>query len=92
MTRYLIVCSIATLMLGVCPVHAQQDVPPAFALHPDQEVRVRGVSSRAAASTEARSVLAASLATIFHDAEVCCEKNSAPENGVEAPMLYHCRM
>ena len=48
-----------------------------YVFHPNQEVRVTGLPSLTAPSTEASAVLATALATILHDKAVCCGKDSA---------------
>lgn len=69
--------SIGLLLITLSSVSAQQDVPPAYVFHPDQEIRVRDLSPGTALSTSDSAVLVAALETIFHDAQVCCAKNSA---------------
>lgn len=75
---------IALVMLATGFVHGQQDVPAGYVFHADQEVRVRDLSPQVARSTSTTAVLIAVLETIFRDAAVCCGKNSALQDGVEA--------
>jgi hypothetical protein len=84
MIRFRMVWCIALLILARGFAHGQQDVPPAYVFHPHQEVRVRDVSPHAAASANATAILVAALETIFHEAEVCCGKNSALQDVVES--------
>jgi hypothetical protein len=49
--------------------------PPPF-IHPNQEIRVHDLPVLNAQSKDAADVLATSLATIFHNKEICCGKNS----------------
>ncbi len=49
----------------------------------DQEIGVHDLPSMLAPSRHSSDVLATSLATIIHDSEVCCRKDSALEFSVE---------
>lgn len=51
---------------------------------PNQEVRVNGFQPAEARAHDALSVLAASLATLIQNKDVCCGKNSALEDAVAA--------
>jgi len=84
MIRSRMVWPLALLTVATGFVHGQQDVPPGYVFHVNQEVRVRDLSPQAAPSTNTTAVLISALETIFHDAEVCCGKNSALEDGAEA--------
>jgi hypothetical protein len=84
MIRSRLVSCAAFLIFATSFVRGQQDVPPAYVSHLNQEVRVRDLSPQSALSTNNTAVLAAALETIFHDAEVCCGKNSALQDEVEA--------
>ena len=48
----------------------------------DQEIEVRGLTSIVSPSPHASDVLATSLASIIHDPEVCCGRDSALEDSV----------
>src|ERR1700758_2196716 len=50
----------------------------------DQEVRVNNLLSVVARSHDPSDVLQASLETIFHDQEICCGRDSALEDSVQA--------
>lgn len=54
------------------------------AAYPNQEVRVHDLPPLTARSTDASDVLTTSLEIAFHDKQVCCGKNSALENSVQA--------
>jgi hypothetical protein len=71
-------CLSAVLLVIVFCVnaHAQQDQPPAYVVHPNQEVRI-AVPSVVADSTSDVDVIAASVATAVLDGAVCCDRNSA---------------
>ncbi len=84
MIEFMRIWPTAVLMLAVSAVQAQQDVPPAYVLHPNQEARVHDLSSKSAPSTDPAAVLAAALETVFRDANVCCGKNSALQDRVES--------
>ena len=61
---------------------------PSFAYgqvaYPEQEVRVHNLPMLTAQSPHARYVLATSLAMVLHDKEVCCGKDSALDDSVQA--------
>jgi hypothetical protein len=84
MIRSRMVWPLALLTVATGFVHGQQDVPPGYVFHVNQEVRVRDLSPQAAPSTNTTAVLISALEAIFHGAEVCCGKNSALEDGAEA--------
>ena len=66
----------ALVILGAHIAFAQDiPTPPPF-IHPNLEVRVDGLPFLKARSCDAPDVLATSLATVVHDKEICCEKNS----------------
>jgi hypothetical protein len=52
--------------------------------YPEQEVRVHDLPSLTARSTHASDVLSTSLEIVLNDKEVCCGKNSALEDYVQA--------
>jgi hypothetical protein len=52
--------------------------------YPEREVRVHDLPSLTARSTHASDVLSTSLEIVFNDKEVCCGKNSALEDSVQA--------
>ena len=54
------------------------------ASYPNQEIHVHNLPSLTARSTHSSDVLAASLEIVFNDKEVCCGKNSALEDSVQA--------
>jgi hypothetical protein len=58
---------------------------PAYAqiLNVDQEIDVAGLPSIVSPSRHSSDVLITSLATIIHDPEVCCGKDSALEDSVQ---------
>jgi hypothetical protein len=56
--------------------HAQQDQPPGYVVHPNQEVRI-AVPSVVAESTNDADVITASVAAAVLDGAVCCDRNSA---------------
>jgi len=64
--------------LALCDFAAGQE------LYPGQEVRVHDLPSVTARTTHASDVLAASLEIIFHDKDVCCGKNSALDDSLQA--------
>ncbi len=73
------VCCFLALLIGVTlPASAQGG--QGYAFHPNQEVRVTGVSSATASSSNPSAVLGAALEVILHDKEVCCGKGSALED------------
>lgn len=76
MIRSVIGRSIAFLVLAGM-AHGQQDVPPGFVFHSNQEVRVRDLPASTAISADAKAVLLAAVETIFHDTQVCCRSDSA---------------
>jgi hypothetical protein len=51
---------------------------------PDQEIRIRDLPSLTAKSRSASDVLATSVEILFRDGKVCCGKNSALEDSVQA--------
>jgi hypothetical protein len=51
---------------------------------PNQEIRIRDLPPLTAKSRNASDVLSASLEIIFQDGKVCCGKNSALEDSVQA--------
>jgi len=53
-------------------------------LNVDQEINVRELPSLLAPSRHSADVLLTSLATIIHDPEVCCGKDSALEDSAQA--------
>jgi len=59
-----------------------QDVPNqiAYATQVNLEVRISGLPSLKAQSSEAADVLATALATVLRDKELCCDRNSALED------------
>jgi hypothetical protein len=58
------------------PAHAQ-------VIHVDQQIEVADLPSIVSPSRHSSDVLVSSLATIIHDPEVCCGKDSALEDSVE---------
>jgi hypothetical protein len=64
--------------LAVCCVAYGQVVAP------EQEVRIHDLPPLVAPSAGASEVLATSLAIIFHDKQVCCGRNSALGDSVQA--------
>jgi hypothetical protein len=54
------------------------------AYYPDQQIHIHDLPSLTARSAHASDVLAASLEIVFNDKEVCCGKNSALEDSVQA--------
>jgi hypothetical protein len=56
---------------------------PAQVLNIDQQIEVADLPSIVSPSRHSSDVLVTSLATIFHDPEVCCGKDSALEDSVE---------
>jgi len=82
MVRSLTVLSMALLALAHGFANSQQDVPPGYVFHANQEVQVRDLPARAARSADTTAVLVAALETIFHDPEVCCGKDSPLQDTV----------
>jgi hypothetical protein len=52
--------------------------------YPEREVRVHDLPALTARSTRSPDVLATSLEMVFNDKEICCGKDSALEDSVEA--------
>lgn len=52
--------------------------------YPEQEVRVHNLPMLTAQSPHSRYVLATSLEIVFHDKEVCCGKDSALDDSLQA--------
>jgi len=52
--------------------------------YPEKEIRVQDLPALTTRSTHSADVLATSLEILFNDKEVCCGKNSALEDSVEA--------
>jgi len=72
---------LASLVLAlIASVSANAQGGQGYAFHPNQEVRVRGLSSSSAPSSNASAVLAAALEIVLHHKAVCCGKNSALED------------
>lgn len=74
-------------------LHARCIVASCLALHciaygqvsyPEKAIHIHDLPSLTARSTHASDVLAASLEIVFNDKEVCCGKNSALEDSVQA--------
>lgn len=82
MVRFLMGWSIAFFIFATNFVYIQQDVPPGYVFHPNQEVRVRDLPVQAALSTNTTAVLLAAVETILHDPEVCCGKDSALQDSL----------
>jgi hypothetical protein len=53
-------------------------------LYQDQEIQVHDLPSLTARSLHSADVMLTSLDTVFHDHEICCGKDSALEDSVEA--------
>jgi hypothetical protein len=53
-------------------------------LYQDQEIQIHDLPSLTARSAHSADVLLTSLDTIFHDHEICCGRDSALEESVEA--------
>lgn len=64
------------LVLTFSPSHAQ-------VLNVDQEIEVHDLASIVSPSEHSSDVLITSLATIIHNPEICCRKNSALEDSVQ---------
>lgn len=52
--------------------------------YPEEEVRVRDLPAVTARSTHSADVLAASAEIVFNDKDVCCGRNSALEDSIQA--------
>jgi hypothetical protein len=52
--------------------------------NPEQELRIHDLSSLTVRSTHSHDVLATSLEIVFNDKDICCGKDSALEDSVEA--------
>ncbi len=80
--------SMASLLLVVtATISASAQTGQGFAFHPNQEVRVSGLASPAAASSSLPAVLATAIEIILHDRAVCCGKGAALEDLVlSAPL------
>ena len=52
---------------------------------PNRELRISDLPTLTAKSKDPSDVLVAAVQIIFHDAEVCCSKNSALEDDVQRP-------
>lgn len=70
-------CVVASCLALCCLAYAQVS-------YPDKEIHIHDLPSLTARSTHAPDVLAASLEIVFNDKEVCCGKNSALEDSVQA--------
>jgi hypothetical protein len=57
---------------------------PAQVYSPNQEIRIRDLPSLTAKSRNASDVLATSVEIIFNDRKICCGKDSALEDSVQA--------
>jgi hypothetical protein len=57
---------------------------PAQVYSPNQEIRIRDLPSLTAKSRSASDVLATSVEIIFNDRKICCGKDSALEDSVQA--------
>jgi len=68
---------LAAFWFGVCPARGQ-------VVYPEKEVRVRDLPMVTAQSSHAAEVLAASLEVVIHDRQVCCGKDSALQDSLEA--------
>ena len=75
------------VLIYVATASAFAQEESSYVFHPNQEVRVTGLPSLTAPSTEASAVLATGLATILHDKAVCCGKDSALGDTVLAAPL-----
>jgi hypothetical protein len=72
----------ATSLFTLCPwTHCLGQVQ---AYSPNQEIRIPNLPLLTAKSRNASDVLAASVEIIFQDGKVCCGKNSALEDNVQA--------
>jgi hypothetical protein len=75
---------VAMVVLGTCALGTSQDEPRAVASYlPNQTVRIHHVELRSASNTGPGGSLSALLQAIFHDPEVCCDKDSALQHDVE---------
>ena len=70
-------CGLALFALVSSPLCGQQISFPPPVVRTNQEVRVSGLPSLKARTGDAPDVLATSLAIVFRDKDVCCERNSA---------------
>jgi hypothetical protein len=66
------------LSLAVCCCAYTQEY------YPNREVRINDLPSLTSKSRDASDVLAASVAIILRDQEICCAKNSALEDSVQS--------
>jgi hypothetical protein len=79
LTVFLLPCirGVVSCLVLCCLGHGQVS-------YPDKEVRVHDLPSLTARSRHGSDVLATSLEIVFNDKEVCCGKNSALEDSVQA--------
>ena len=75
------ICLSLVICVGAA-VSASAQGGQGYAFRPNQEVRVTGLSSVTASSSNPSAVLAAALEIILHDRDVCCGKGSALEDTV----------
>jgi len=68
---------------AVCACLALCCFATAQTYYPNTEVRIRNPPSIIAKSKDPSDVLAAAIATVFRDEDVCCGKNSALEDDVQ---------
>lgn len=83
MVKIRILCFFAFLILVSCLVRSQDSVPPSEVFHANKEIKINDLPVLRARST-GLTPLGATLATIFHDSNVCCGKDSALEDTVLA--------
>jgi len=76
--------SLALLLVWLAPVSsAQPSLAHAQYNYPEQEIHVHDLPMVTAQSEHSFDVLAAALATVLHDQDVCCGKDSALEDSLE---------
>jgi len=76
--------TVAFLLVWSVPVSlAQRSLAHAQYNYPEQEIHVHDLPMLTAQSEHSFDMLAASVATILHDKEVCCGKDSALQDSLE---------
>lgn len=77
-----LLASLVLILIGAVLASAQEG--QGYAFQPNQEVRVTGLSSSSAPSSNASALLATALEIVLHDKAVCCGKGSALEDIVSS--------
>jgi hypothetical protein len=83
-SRLRAITQVAVLVVWFIPVSpAQRSLARAQYAYPEQEIHVHDLPMLTAQSEHSSDMLAAAVATVLHDKEVCCGKDSALQDSLE---------